>query len=95
MLNAHARAAAEIGIDPDVIAALRAGEPPGLTDAREQTAYLLTKGLLQSPEIGQDLFDRAVGTLGHAAISDLTVLIGYYVAAACALKFYAVPVPKA
>jgi hypothetical protein len=39
------------------------------------------------------LYDRAVATLGHEVIADMTVLIGYYVAAAHVLKFYRVPLP--
>ena len=90
---AHSRLAREIGLEQAVIDAICAGRTPPLDDAREALVYETARALHDLPEIPDPLYDRAVATLGHQVIADMTMLIGYYVAAAHVLKFYRVPVP--
>jgi 4-carboxymuconolactone decarboxylase len=92
-LAAHRKLAASVGLEPAVIDALCAGETPPLTDEREKVVYETARALHQMADIPDALYDRAIATLGHEVIADMTVLIGYYVAAAHVLKFYRVPLP--
>jgi 4-carboxymuconolactone decarboxylase len=41
--------------------------------------------------VPQGLYDRAVTVLGHEAITDVIVLMGYYTAVSLTMNFYAVP----
>jgi 4-carboxymuconolactone decarboxylase len=89
--NAHERRGKEVGLPAAVVEAIVAGRPAALTDEREGVVYDMALALAGGRLIPQDLYDRAVTTLGHDSITDLIVLIGYYTCVSLTMNFYAVP----
>jgi len=72
VFSAHARLARRLGVDPEVIELIRAGEVP--PDAACQVAdQLVTAGRLDDEPYG-----RAVAELGESGLIELVLSIGYY-----------------
>lgn len=91
---AHTIISRRIGMAERLIAALCNGDDPLLSDPRETLVYDLSLQLLDSVRIDDILFARAVNTIGHAGIAELSVLLGYYAAVAMTLDVYDVTAPQ-
>ena len=88
---AHERRGKEVGLPAATVEAMVAGQPVSFPDAREQVVYEIAMALAGGRLVPQGLYDRAVKTLGHEAITDVIVLMGYYTAVSLTMNFYAVP----
>ena len=88
---AHEKRGKEVGLPAASVEAMIAGLPTSFADAREQTVYEVAMALANGREVPQGLYDRAVTVLGHEAITDVIVLMGYYTAVSLTMNFYAVP----
>ena len=73
------------------VEAIIAGLPTSFQDAREQAVYEVAMALANVQLVPQGLYDRAVKLLGHASITDMIVLMGYYTCVSLTMNFYAVP----
>lgn len=90
---AHRRVALEVGVDEDELAALARGElPPSLSSA-ESAALDLTTALLAGRAVPGVVHAEALAHHGHAGITELTVLVGYYQTLAGLLAVGDVPAP--
>ena len=94
--NAHERRGKEVGlpatsVEAIMVEAIIAGLPTSFEDAREQAVYEVATALANVQLVPQGLYDRAVKVLGHASITDMIVLMGYYTCVALTMNFYAVP----
>src|SRR3984957_11542232 len=79
------------GLPPEKVEALIAGLPTSFEDARQQVVYEITSALIAPRVVPTGLYHRAVNLLGHAGITDLTVLIGYFTCVSLSLRAYDVP----
>src|ERR1700759_3178855 len=66
------------GLPPEKVQALIAGLPTSFENPRQQVAYEMTCALIAPRVVPTGLYRRAVNLLGHAGLTDLTVLIGYF-----------------
>lgn len=89
--NAHERRGKEVGLPNAMVEAIVAGRPADITDKREAVVYDVAQALAGGRLIPQDLYDRAVQTLGHEGITDMIVLMGYYTCVSLTMNFYGVP----
>jgi len=89
--QAHERRGKEVGLPGDAVEAIIGGRPATFTDRREQLVYEVATALADRRLVPQGLYDRAVDGLGHASITDLIVLMGYYTCVSLTMSFYAVP----
>lgn len=89
--DGHARAARELGLPLTVIDAIREAAVPSFDHEREQVIYEVAVALHSSHKVSGVLFERAVQTIGHNGISELTLLLGHYTAVAFALLTYEIP----
>ncbi|WAM17322.1 carboxymuconolactone decarboxylase family protein [Rhodococcus sp. JS3073] len=75
---AHERVGRADGLSDEELTALRSGEF-GSEDATEQAAYLVCRHLLEGANtLGDEEFRRFEARLGHSALLELVVLVGYY-----------------
>jgi 4-carboxymuconolactone decarboxylase len=88
---AHERRGNEVGLPPDKVAALLAGQPSSFPDEREQIVYEIAICLSNARWVSRGLYDRAVSALGHVGITDVITLMGYYTSVSMTLAFYDVP----
>ncbi|WEV78858.1 carboxymuconolactone decarboxylase family protein [Janibacter cremeus] len=91
---AHSRVARQVSVTDDELDGLRRGElPPSLSSAETATLDLAT-ALLRGARIDDEVHERALPHLGHAGVTELTVLVGYYQTLAGLLAVGAVPAPQ-
>jgi 4-carboxymuconolactone decarboxylase len=88
---AHEKRGREVGLPAAAVEALVAGQPTSFADPREQVVYEMATALAGGRLVPQELYDRAVGLLGHEGVTDVIVLMGYYTAVSLTMNFYAVP----
>jgi 4-carboxymuconolactone decarboxylase len=79
------------GLPPEKVEALIAGLPTSFEDPRQQVVYQVTSALIAPRFVPTGLYRRAVNLLGHAGLTDLTVLIGYFTCVSLSLRAYDVP----
>lgn len=79
------------GLPPEKVQALIAGLPTSFENPRQQVAYDMTCALIAPRVVPTGLYRRAVNLLGHAGLTDLTVLIGYFTSVSLTLAAYDVP----
>ena len=78
-------------LPPEKVEALIAGLPTSSEDPRQQVVYQITSTLIAPRVVPTGLYRRAVELLGHAGLTDLTVLIGYFTCVSISLRAYDVP----
>jgi 4-carboxymuconolactone decarboxylase len=88
--NAHEKRGKEVGLPAAAVEAIIAGLPASFEDQREQAVYEVAMALAGERLVPQGLYDRAVKVLGHASITDMIVLMGYYTCVSLTMNFYAV-----
>ena len=79
------------GLPPEKVQALIAGLPTSFDDKRQQVVYEVASALVAPRVVPTGLYRRAVDLLGHAGLTDLTVLLGYFTCVSLTLNAYDVP----
>ena len=89
----HARAAAEAGLAPEAIEAIRLGRAPAFTDPDEAAIHDFTRQLLREGEVATESYRRVEMRFGAKGVVELTALIGYYTMVCFALNAHEIPLP--
>ncbi len=89
----HAQAAADAGVQPDIIAAIRDGKAPHFVDADDALIYDYARLLLRDGTVPADLHARVTARFGIKGVVELTALVGYYSMVAMTLNAHDVPLP--
>ena len=79
------------GLPAEKVQALIAGLPTSFPDERQQVVYEVASALVTPRLVPAGLYRRAVRLLGHAGLTDLTVLLGYFTCVSLTLNAYDVP----
>jgi 4-carboxymuconolactone decarboxylase len=93
VIGAHVPRATAAGVPGAAVAAIVAGAVPALPDRRQRVVHDVAMGLADGGPLPPPLYEAAVEVLGHAALADLTALLGYYTAVAFTVNAYDVPAP--
>lgn len=75
---AHAAAAIEHGVSPDVVEAIRIEAPPRFSREDEAIVYAVAKALCDERQLPDAIYERARAAFGEAGVSELISIIGYY-----------------
>ena len=89
----HAQAAADAGLEPEIIAAIRDGRPPRFTQAEDALIYDYARLLLRDGTVPAALHARVTERFGVKGVVELTALVGYYSMVAMTLNAHDVPLP--
>ncbi len=89
----HARAAADAGLEPGIIAAIRDGGPPRFTEPDDALVYDYVRLLLRDGTVPAALHARVTGRFGVRGVVELTALVGYYSMVAMTLNAHEIPLP--
>ena len=89
----HAPIAARAGLDPDCVAAIKAGATPSFPNADEQAVHDFSHELLNRRAVTPATYARALEILGRDALVELTGILGYYTLISMTIKAFEVPVP--
>jgi 4-carboxymuconolactone decarboxylase len=79
------------GIPAEKVERLIIGLPVAFDDPRQQVIYEVSTALVHSRYVPKGMYERAVKLLGNNAVTDLTVLIGYFSMVSLTLMFHDVP----
>ena len=74
----HEAYALNAGVAADVIADLRQGREPKLTDEKDKLAWRVARAMLDQRHVPDDLQAEMRRTLGDRGAVELTALVGYY-----------------
>jgi 4-carboxymuconolactone decarboxylase len=91
--HAHEAAGRRAGLTEAELAAVRAGEEPGLADPAERATVQAARALVQAGDLDDQEYSAAVAQLGEAGVFELTTLVGYYATLALQLRVFRVGVP--
>jgi 4-carboxymuconolactone decarboxylase len=90
---AHEKIALKEGLDPDIIAAIKAGTEPNFSDAAQAVVYHFAQELLTTQNVSDQRYQEAVGLIGESGIFELVTLLGFYTIISMSLKAFQVPLP--
>lgn len=91
--SSHAPAAEAAGVSPEVVAAIRDKRRPDFQREDERVVYDVAAELMETKELGQATYDRAVAQFGVEGTVDLVSTIAYYAMVGIFLKSFDVPTP--
>jgi 4-carboxymuconolactone decarboxylase len=91
---AHVKRCLELGYQPAVFEAMRAGQTPTFDNERERAIHDLASIAMAAGGGPDEVFDRAERLLGRNGIAEVIGLLGYYSAVSMGMKLHRVPVPK-
>jgi 4-carboxymuconolactone decarboxylase len=77
----------------EVIAALRDGNPPGLTDQALRAAYDLAGALLSGEDVPDDRYEAIAAVLGVPGVFEVSAIVGYYWLLAAQMRLFRVGQP--
>ena len=91
---AHARLAAQVGVTPAVIEAVRTGSPPPFEEDRQRLVYDFVTELLEQRRVSDSTYARALAEFGEQGVVDLVGTVGYYSLVSMTLDVFEVGVPE-
>lgn len=89
----HAQAAADAGIAPDVLEAIRARRAPAFAHPADEIVYEYARQLQETGQVAPDVYTRAVEYWDVAGVVELTAVIGYYTLVSMTLNAHEIPMP--
>jgi len=90
---AHEKIARDMGLDPVVIAGIKAGKLPKSASLEEQTVYDFACELMAQHTVSDVRYQGAVASLGESGVAELVIILGYYTLISMTLNVFEVPLP--
>jgi hypothetical protein len=76
--SAQAETAVAAGLERSVLEAINAREQPKFTDRADEMVHAVTRELLATGSLADELFKAAESTLGYQRLADLIGVIGHF-----------------
>lgn len=90
----HARAAAEAGISPAALDAIREGRSPVFDAGDEALVYAYARELQHDGRVSEPTYRATLEVLGVRGVVELTALVGYYTMVSMTLNAHGIPLPE-
>ncbi len=90
---AHAKAALEAGLSPEIVDAIQNRRRPESFREDERLVYDLVTELIDTRTLSQSSYDRALAALGLDLLIELITAAGFYTMIAMVLNVFDAPVP--
>lgn len=91
---AHAAIGRDVGLDEEMLRALRTGETPIFEDTNEQAQYDFCIQLIRTRKIEDVLYERVKAIIGESGMLELVALVGYYTTLALIMNVYEIGAPE-
>jgi 4-carboxymuconolactone decarboxylase len=88
---AHSAIALENDIAQTTVEAIEQDQRPDFENGDEAVIYDLTKSILETKRVSEELYQKAISDLGEKTLLDLTAIIGYYCNIAVQLNVFDIP----
>jgi len=89
----HARVAAENGVSPAVLDAIREGRAPAFQAGDEALVYDFVRELQLDGNVRDATYRAALLSFGVKGVVELTALVGYYTMVSMTLNAHGIPLP--
>ncbi|MGW7696158.1 carboxymuconolactone decarboxylase family protein [Streptomyces asiaticus] len=89
----HADAALRAGLEPEIVDALRTGEPPVFHDQDAYDVHEFARRLQQTGDVDEEVYQRVWRRWGEVGAVELSSVVGYYTLVAMTLNVHRIPVP--
>lgn len=89
----HADAALRAGLEPEIVDALRIGEPPVFHDQDSYDVHEFARLLQQTGDVDDEVYQRIWERWGKVGVVELSSVVGYYTLVAMTLNVHRIPVP--
>ena len=89
----HEKIGRSVGLEDDVIACIKRQEHPRFKDPMQSIVYEFTTELIETRDVSDPMYQKAVGALGEIAVVELATLVGYYMMVSINLNVFRVPLP--
>lgn len=90
----HSRIAADEGLEPEIIEAIRRGDAPEFDDELQALVYEFMRQLLEYGQVSDGAYRALHERIGTTALVELTGVAGYYSLVAMTLNVHKVPAPE-
>jgi 4-carboxymuconolactone decarboxylase len=90
----HEAKARALGFRPEVVEILRTQGPLDTLSPRERLLVEMTRTLLRTRTLPEDLFARGLDALGQRPMVEMVALVGHYSLLGLVLSAFAVPAPE-
>jgi 4-carboxymuconolactone decarboxylase len=90
---AHAKDAARVGLDAGIVEAIRTHRIPTFTTPQETVVYELTRELLETRDVSETTYARALDAFGFDLLTEIVTVAGFYTLVAMTLNAFHAPVP--
>lgn len=91
--NSHRPAAIRAGVDENTVAAIALGKRPGGMSEDQNAIYDFSTELLNTHQVADGTWTRAVARFGEEGVMDTEGLLGYYVLLSMAMNTSHTPLP--
>jgi 4-carboxymuconolactone decarboxylase len=92
--KAHKQLALSAGLEPAVIAAIAAREPPPLSDREGAIILRVSQAMLNQGRLEASLYSEALHLLGEKALVELVATLGYYCMVSLTLNAFELGLPE-
>ena len=89
----HAKIAAESGVSPQAIEAIREGREPAFTDPSERAVYQFARELAATHRVSDSTYAAATKAFGTIGAVELAGMVGYYGMIAATLNAHQIDPP--
>jgi 4-carboxymuconolactone decarboxylase len=90
---AHAKDAARVGLDAQVVEAIRTHRVPAFTSPQEVVVYEFTRELIETKSVTDATYARALESFGFDLVAEIVTVAGFYTLVAMMLNAFHAPVP--
>ncbi|WP_431285162.1 carboxymuconolactone decarboxylase family protein [Humitalea sp. 24SJ18S-53] len=90
---AHKKEALKAGVPPDVIADIAAHRMPPLATPAQRAVYDISRSLLDTRGVPDELYARGVQDLGERGVVELVSVLGYYAFVSMTLNTFHIGAP--
>ena len=91
---AHKAAALRAGLNPSIVDAVAAGKRPASMQPDEEAVYTFCTELLETKQVSDATFRKAVTAFGERGVVDLIAVTGYYQLVSMILNVDRYPLPE-
>jgi 4-carboxymuconolactone decarboxylase len=91
---AHSKIALENGVAQSTVDSIENNQRPGFEHADEALIYDLTKSILETKGLSDELFQKATDEMGNKTLLELTAIVGYYCNVAIQLNVFDIAEPE-
>jgi len=90
---AHAAFARDLGIQPEIIEALRLRQTPTFSDPGDEIVHRFAREMLDSRTVSDSTYEKVVALIGKTGAVELVALLGYYCMVAMTLVTFDISLP--